>query len=102
MLKINNLHVSVGDRPILKGLTLDVPAGEVHANMGPNGAGTAPMCYCQGGGTAMTDVAINPADDLPLMFEDADRLVAQGIADMERGNESDQEELFARRQAKYG
>ena len=39
MLSISNLHVSVGDKPILKGLTLDVPAGEVHAIMGPNGAG---------------------------------------------------------------
>ncbi len=39
MLKIENLHVSVGNKPILKGLTLDVPAGEVHAIMGPNGAG---------------------------------------------------------------
>ena len=39
MLSISNLHVSVGDKPILKGLTLDVPAGEVHAVMGPNGAG---------------------------------------------------------------
>ena len=37
MLSISNLHVSVGDKPILKGLTLAVPAGEVHAVMGPNG-----------------------------------------------------------------
>jgi Fe-S cluster assembly ATP-binding protein len=47
MLKINNLHVSVGDKPILKGLTLDVPAGEVHAIMGPN---RAVMCYAVGRG----------------------------------------------------
>lgn len=42
MLSISNLHVSIGDKPILKGLTLDVLAGEVHAVMGPNGAG---LCY---------------------------------------------------------
>ncbi len=34
MLSISNLHVSVGDKPILKGLTLDVQAGEVHAVIG--------------------------------------------------------------------
>src|SRR5690606_13771229 len=39
MLKIENLHVRVAGRDILKGLSLEVDAGEVHAIMGPNGAG---------------------------------------------------------------
>jgi Fe-S cluster assembly ATP-binding protein len=38
MLSISKLSVSVSDKPILKGLTLDIPAGQVHAIMGPNGA----------------------------------------------------------------
>lgn len=45
MLSISNLSVSVSDKPILKGLTLDVPAGEVHAIMGPNGTGKSTLAY---------------------------------------------------------
>lgn len=42
-LSIRNLHASIGDKPILKGLNLELPKGEVHAIMGPNGTGKSTL-----------------------------------------------------------
>ena len=62
-LEIKDLHVSIGDREIIKGLSLDLPKGEVHAIMGPNGSGKSTLSkvlaghedYVVTGGTVLMD-----------------------------------------------
>ncbi len=49
MLKIENLHAEIDGKEILKGLSLEINAGEIHAIMGPNGAGKSTLAYVLGG-----------------------------------------------------
>ena len=43
MIKIENLKASIDDKDILKGINLDIPAGEVHVIMGRNGSGKSTL-----------------------------------------------------------
>ena len=82
MLKINNLSASVddGQKAIIKGLSLDVPAGEVHAIMGPNGAGKSTLSYVLTGrdGYEVTggDVTLGGDD---LLDMDPEERAAKGL-----------------------
>ena len=49
MLEIQGLTASIGDKPILKGIDLSVPAGEIHAIMGPTGSGKSTLGYVLAG-----------------------------------------------------
>ena len=80
MLSVQNLHVSVQDKPILRGLDLAVPAGEVHAVMGPNGAGKSTLSYTlagRGGYDVMEGAATLDGEDLLAL--DASERAARGV-----------------------
>ncbi len=49
MLEIRNLHAAIGAKPILNGVELTVPDGEIHAIMGPNGSGKSTLSYVLSG-----------------------------------------------------
>ncbi|GGF65671.1 ABC transporter ATP-binding protein [Azorhizobium oxalatiphilum] len=80
LLEINNLHASIEDKEILKGLSLSVNAGEVHAIMGPNGSGKSTLSYVLSGkpdyevteGTATLD-------GVDLLELEADARAAAGL-----------------------
>jgi Fe-S cluster assembly ATP-binding protein len=80
MLKIDNLHVSVGGSEILKGLALEIPAGEVHAMMGPNGSGKSTLSHAIAGrdGYAVTQGSVT-LDGEDILALDPNERAARGL-----------------------
>jgi Fe-S cluster assembly ATP-binding protein len=82
MLKIENLHVKLEgeDTEILKGLSLEVPAGQVHAIMGPNGSGKSTLSYVLAGreGYEVTDGSASLLGEDILDMESEER-AAHGL-----------------------
>ncbi len=78
MLQIENLHATVADKPILKGLSLTINAGEIHAIMGPNGAGKSTLGYTLGGrpGYDVTDGSVTFAGQDLLALAPHERAAA--------------------------
>jgi Fe-S cluster assembly ATP-binding protein len=77
MLEINNLHASIGETQILRGLSLKIGAGEVHAIMGPNGSGKSTLAQVIAGHDDYTvtdgSVLFDGEDILDLAPEDRAR-----------------------------
>ena len=80
MLKIDNLHASVEGKEILKGINLEVKAGEIHAIMGPNGSGKSTLASVVAGKEEyeMTDGALTlEGEDISEM--EADERAHKGV-----------------------
>ncbi len=79
-LEIRNLHVSVEDKPILKGVNLTVRQGEVHALMGPNGSGKSTLAYALMGHPAYEVTAGEILfDGVDLLEMEADERSKRGL-----------------------
>ncbi len=80
MLEIDNLHARVEDKPILRGISLTLKAGEIHAIMGPNGSGKSTLAYVLAGrpGYEVTEGSVR-LDGEDLLALEAHERAAKGL-----------------------
>ena len=80
MLKIDNLHAVVDGKPILKGISLELNPGEIHAIMGPNGSGKSTLSYVLAGrpGYEVTEGSVSLDGEDLLELEPHER-AAKGL-----------------------
>lgn len=78
-LEIVDLHASVGDIEILKGLSLEVPFGQIHAIMGPNGSGKSTLCHVLAGKDVYTVTGQARLDGRDLLGEPTDVRARMGL-----------------------
>jgi len=80
VLKIENLHANVADKPILKGISLTLNPGEIHAIMGPNGSGKSTLSYVLAGrpGYEVTEGSVT-LDGKDLLALDPHERAAAGM-----------------------
>ena len=77
LLEIKNLHVSINDKPILKGLNVSLESGKVHAIMGPNGSGKSTLSHVLSGKeeyvVTQGEILFNGQNLIPLSPEERAR-----------------------------
>ena len=79
MLHVENLTAAIGDKQILKGLDLDVGAGEVHAIMGPNGSGKSTFAHALAGREGYEIGGVATLDGADLLEMEPEQRAAAGV-----------------------
>ncbi len=80
MLEVRNLHAEIGGKPILAGIDLTVPDGEIHAIMGPNGSGKSTLSYVLSGREGYEVTAGSARfDGADLLAMDPEQRAAAGL-----------------------